>query len=218
MRMLTLLQGANSVAASRPVVIWGARVARPRRAHPMAAAAAPSYITAFVTDVEGNLEYFQRCVDHSTVLEYADAARTRLRLRGDAQFVYGGDVCDKGASLCPFHASNGAHSSSPQATATHGVPARAMHSQRVLRTVFFERVGRRHVQSRSVSRRGVGCHYTGIGDIRLTQQLVALKRFHPPGLGFGRLLVRIGVGNTYKVCIFRELSVLFIKRTDMCEA
>ena len=57
---------------------------------------ASSELPSTTPDVEGNLEYFQRCVDLSSVLDYADDNRTQLRLAAHAEFVYGGDVCDKG--------------------------------------------------------------------------------------------------------------------------
>ena len=182
--MLALLRGAKGAAASRPVVGWGTRVARPRQAHTMAAAAAPcDNITGFVTDVEGNLEYFQRCVDHSTVLDYADPpARTRLRLRTDCAFVYGGDVCDKGASLAPprygwcpqqrlYHRAISAQGTSESGTLAD--PVGAPHG------VLTEGGTTPRLTHDPCSGRGVGCHCTGIGDIRVTQQLVALKRFTP---------------------------------------
>eukprot|EP00736_Rhodelphis_marinus_P008717 Rmarinus@m.29660 len=53
---------------------------------------------SFVTDVEGNLDYFNRYVLRSSVLYY-DVGRDgelRLRLRHNKYFVFGGDAVDKG--------------------------------------------------------------------------------------------------------------------------
>ncbi|KAL1503822.1 hypothetical protein AB1Y20_012289 [Prymnesium parvum] len=52
---------------------------------------------AYLTDVEGNLAYFDRWVLHSRVLRYAPSSPTRLELtHANAHFVYGGDVVDRG--------------------------------------------------------------------------------------------------------------------------
>ena len=48
----------------------------------------------YVTDVEGNLEYFRRYVATSQVL--TENAAGELSLCDDSYFVYGGDVIDKG--------------------------------------------------------------------------------------------------------------------------
>jgi predicted phosphodiesterase len=45
--------------------------------------------------VSGNLDYFQRCVDRSAVLEY-DAEERIYTLKAGDTFIFGGDVCDKG--------------------------------------------------------------------------------------------------------------------------
>jgi hypothetical protein len=47
----------------------------------------------YVTDLEGNLEYFQRWVARSKALNYD--AQGELQLTSGAQFVYGGDVMDR---------------------------------------------------------------------------------------------------------------------------
>ena len=44
----------------------------------------------------GNLDFFRKCVKHSDVLSYQDDACTVLALQPECEFVYGGDVCDKG--------------------------------------------------------------------------------------------------------------------------
>lgn len=48
----------------------------------------------YVTDIEGNRQFFDEYVRISRVLE-RDASN-RLRLRDGCEFVFGGDVCDKG--------------------------------------------------------------------------------------------------------------------------
>eukprot|EP00978_Attheya_sp_CCMP212_P030980 scaffold115742_cov35-Attheya_sp.AAC.1 len=62
-----------------------------------------SFRLGYVTDVEGNYEYFQKFVARSNVLEFVhkddddDDGRYELRLRDErCWFVYGGDVVDKG--------------------------------------------------------------------------------------------------------------------------
>ena len=52
---------------------------------------------AYVTDVEGNLAYFDRWVKHSRIVRYKADAPDQLELAHDrAYFVYGGDVVDRG--------------------------------------------------------------------------------------------------------------------------
>ena len=55
-------------------------------------------MVGFFTDVEGNLEYLQRYVEQSRVLQWKDKAkRDALTLQSDeAHFVFGGDSQDKG--------------------------------------------------------------------------------------------------------------------------
>ena len=48
----------------------------------------------FVTDVEGNLAYFDRWVQRSEVLRYNSAGQLELT-DTQAYFVYGGDVMDR---------------------------------------------------------------------------------------------------------------------------
>ena len=55
-------------------------------------------ICAYLTDVEGDLDYFRQYVDLSDVLGWADKQRRRLKFeRSDAMFVFGGDsqVCHR---------------------------------------------------------------------------------------------------------------------------
>lgn len=47
-------------------------------------------------DVEGNLEYFQKCIGYSSDIFYVDAEQTTLNLKDEVIFVYGGDTFDKG--------------------------------------------------------------------------------------------------------------------------
>lgn len=73
-------------------------------AAPAAAAAAP-FRLAYITDAEGNIEWFERQVKICPVLSYkgdpplgtvARAAEAELVLEEGAFFVFGGDVVDKG--------------------------------------------------------------------------------------------------------------------------
>ena len=63
---------------------------------------APGYATAagnprlgYVTDVEGNLEYFEKYVALSPVLRYSAPGQLQL-VDDDCSFVFGGDLVDKG--------------------------------------------------------------------------------------------------------------------------
>jgi len=47
----------------------------------------------YVTDVEGNLAFWNKYVEHSSVLTLMDGA---LVLKNSCHFVYGGDSCDRG--------------------------------------------------------------------------------------------------------------------------
>eukprot|EP00961_Rhodomonas_salina_P237218 3206231-Rhodomonas_salina.1 len=53
-------------------------------------------VCAFLTDVEGNWDYFQRYVALSEVLSWTDLDRRRLLLKDDCEFCFGGDAQDKG--------------------------------------------------------------------------------------------------------------------------
>jgi len=55
-----------------------------------------SRVCAYLTDVEGNLDYFHRYVDISKVLSWANEDKKQLVLAPDAEFVFGGDSQDKG--------------------------------------------------------------------------------------------------------------------------
>ena len=57
---------------------------------------------AFITDVEGNAEYFWRCVSVSPVLTRTPEGIDFVVPNGNSQFVYGGDCCDKGHSDLRF--------------------------------------------------------------------------------------------------------------------
>ena len=57
----------------------------------------PPVRIGYVTDVEGNLDYFRRYVRASGVLRFDDDAETVLRFADDGcRFVFGGDAVDKG--------------------------------------------------------------------------------------------------------------------------
>eukprot|EP01130_Rhizamoeba_saxonica_P000656 TRINITY_DN10602_c0_g1_i1.p1 TRINITY_DN10602_c0_g1~~TRINITY_DN10602_c0_g1_i1.p1 ORF type:complete len:744 (-),score=128.14 TRINITY_DN10602_c0_g1_i1:24-2255(-) len=49
----------------------------------------------YISDVEGNLDYFMKYVAISKVLDY-DQSQNQLLLRNDCYFVFGGDAVDKG--------------------------------------------------------------------------------------------------------------------------
>jgi hypothetical protein len=53
-----------------------------------------AFTVGYATDVEGNISYWHRYIDHSQVLFRNDAGI--LELREDCFFVYGGDTCDRG--------------------------------------------------------------------------------------------------------------------------
>ena len=53
------------------------------------------WMVGFVTDVEGNLSYFERCVALSPVIQYDADGELELTHQG-AHFVFGGDAVDKG--------------------------------------------------------------------------------------------------------------------------
>ena len=58
-------------------------------------AAQPSVVIGYLTDVEGNLGYFDRWVAQSEVLRYNVAGELELT-HPHAYFVYGGDAVDRG--------------------------------------------------------------------------------------------------------------------------
>ena len=61
------------------------------------ASPAPSEtIVGYVTDVEGNLSYFDRWVAESGVLRYREGTQDLELVHERAYFVYGGDVMDRG--------------------------------------------------------------------------------------------------------------------------
>jgi hypothetical protein len=62
----------------------------------------------YVTDIEGNLNYWHKYLEVSKVLR--KDADGKIELKEGCQFVYGGDVCDRGgwsertySSFSPFH-------------------------------------------------------------------------------------------------------------------
>ena len=56
----------------------------------------PDSVCGYLTDVEGNFEYFENYMAISKVLEWEDENKTALRLKDNALFVFGGDSQDKG--------------------------------------------------------------------------------------------------------------------------
>lgn len=52
-------------------------------------------VVGYITDVEGNWEYFQRCLALCSVLEWSDSAQNELVLKDCCYFVFGGDAGDK---------------------------------------------------------------------------------------------------------------------------
>lgn len=46
----------------------------------------------YVTDVEGNYDFYQAYIERSGVLEYADKEKTVLKLKDGAIFVFGGMI------------------------------------------------------------------------------------------------------------------------------
>jgi hypothetical protein len=56
----------------------------------------PKTCCGFLTDVEGNYEYFEKYVEISKVLEWETPEKKALKLRDGASFVFGGDSQDKG--------------------------------------------------------------------------------------------------------------------------
>ncbi len=58
----------------------------------MATSASSKKKCAFVTDVEGNLDFFYRYVDISKVLRWKDETKKELEFKdNDSEFVFGGD-------------------------------------------------------------------------------------------------------------------------------
>jgi hypothetical protein len=62
----------------------------------------PTQRCAFLTDVEGNYEYFERYVDISRVLKWETEERKSLTLEDNVTFVFGGDSQDKGTGDIRF--------------------------------------------------------------------------------------------------------------------
>jgi hypothetical protein len=60
-------------------------------------------VCGYVTDVEGNMDYFNKYVKISKILEWTNDKKNRLRFKkGDSIFVYGGDTQDKGQADIRF--------------------------------------------------------------------------------------------------------------------
>jgi hypothetical protein len=54
-------------------------------------------VCAYLTDVEGNLDFFEKYVRISKVIEWVDSKKNRLRFKQkDSMFVFGGDCQDRG--------------------------------------------------------------------------------------------------------------------------
>ena len=54
-------------------------------------------VCAYLTDVEGNLDFFEKYVRISKVIEWVDSKKNRLRFKqNDSMFVFGGDCQDRG--------------------------------------------------------------------------------------------------------------------------
>jgi hypothetical protein len=54
-------------------------------------------VCAYLTDVEGNLDFFEKYVSISKVIEWVDSKKNRLRFKQkDSLFVFGGDCQDRG--------------------------------------------------------------------------------------------------------------------------
>ena len=52
-------------------------------------------LVGYCSDIEGNLDYWRRYVALSSVLTRAPSS-SELTLRDGCQFVFGGDICDRG--------------------------------------------------------------------------------------------------------------------------
>lgn len=52
-------------------------------------------IVGYVSDIEGNYDYWRKYISRSEVLHVTD--NNHIRLRDQCHFVCGGDVCDRGA-------------------------------------------------------------------------------------------------------------------------
>lgn len=53
-------------------------------------------VCGYLTDVEGNYDYFERYVAISRVIKWADDEKSELELNDGCEFVFGGDSQDKG--------------------------------------------------------------------------------------------------------------------------
>lgn len=53
----------------------------------------------YATDIEGNFDYWNKYLSVSEVLSKETTNPRSIRLEDGCQFVYGGDVCDRGKFL-----------------------------------------------------------------------------------------------------------------------
>ena len=56
----------------------------------------PKHFCSFLTDVEGNYEYFESYVEISAALAWDGKEKKKLKLKEHSKFVFGGDSQDKG--------------------------------------------------------------------------------------------------------------------------
>eukprot|EP00288_Rhodomonas_lens_P015739 CAMPEP_0177696280 /NCGR_PEP_ID=MMETSP0484_2-20121128/3898_1 /TAXON_ID=354590 /ORGANISM="Rhodomonas lens, Strain RHODO" /LENGTH=389 /DNA_ID=CAMNT_0019207245 /DNA_START=206 /DNA_END=1371 /DNA_ORIENTATION=+ len=59
-------------------------------------------VCGYLTDVEGNYDYFERYVAISRVIKWADDEKSELELNDGCEFVFGGDSQDKGIGEIRF--------------------------------------------------------------------------------------------------------------------
>jgi hypothetical protein len=60
-------------------------------------------VCTYITDVEGNMDYFNKYVNISKVIEWTSEKKNRLKFRNDDSiFIYGGDTQDRGDSDIRF--------------------------------------------------------------------------------------------------------------------
>jgi len=101
-----LAPGALAPGALAPVVASGAAAAPVvvlngfggfGDAVPVTGGKGKPSVCAYLTDVEGNLDFFEKYVRISKVIEWVDSKKNRLRFKQkDSMFVFGGDCQDRG--------------------------------------------------------------------------------------------------------------------------
>ena len=86
------------------------------------AGSVPLVRIGYVTDVEGNLDYFRQFVELSPVVSYDDDGELQL---DDDQcfFVFGGDVVDKGPGDPPQPAARNGHRAAEGGAVAHTLTA-----------------------------------------------------------------------------------------------